>query len=172
MASGISKSEVSRICAELDELLEAFRSRPLGHIEFPYVFANATYVKCRVNGRVVSKAVVISDAHEGLKAAIAAVFAGAAWRRCRVHFMRNVLGKMPKGSADMVVAAIKTIFAQPDKDHVDAQLDEIAAMFEDRFPTVTQMLIDAREDLLAFRHFPEAHWQRVWSTNPLERLNW
>jgi putative transposase len=216
MASGISKSEVSRICADLDEQLEAFRTRPLDHIEFPYVFCDATYVKARVNGRVVSKAVVIatgvsidgnrevlgvdvgdsedgafwtaflrslkarglagvqlviSDAHEGLKAAIAAVFSGACWQRCRVHFVRNVLGKVPKGSADMVVAAIKTIFAQPDKDHVDAQLDEIAAMFEDRFPVVTGMLIEAREDLLAFRHFPEAHWRRIWSTNPLERVN-
>lgn len=216
ISSGVSKSEVSRICGELDGDLEAFRSRPLDHIEFPYVFCDATYVKARVNGRVVSKAVVIatgvsidgnrevlgidvgdsedgafwtaflrslkarglsgvqlviSDAHEGLKAAIAAVFAGASWQRCRVHFMRNVLAKVRKGEADMVLAAIKTIFAQPDATHVNAQLDEIATMLGERFPQVSDMLLDAREDLLAFRHFPEAHWRRIWSTNPLERLN-
>lgn len=216
VASGISKSEVSRICAELDSDLEAFRNRPLDHIEFPYVFADATYLKGRVGGRVVSRAVVvatgvtatgdrevlgvavgdsedgafwtaflqglrarglsgvqlvISDHHLGLKAAIASVFIGAAWQRCRVHFMRNVLAKVPKASAEMVAAAIRTIFAQPDPAHVRSQLDEVTSMLAAQFPAVADMLADAAEDLLAFTGFPHAHWRKIWSTNPLERLN-
>lgn len=214
-ASGISKSEVSRICAELDGDLEVFRTRKLEG-EFPYVFCDATYVKARVKGRVVSRAVVIatgvtssgdrevlgvevgdsedgafwtaflrslrarglsgvqlviSDHHLGLKQAIASVFIGASWQRCRVHFMRNVLAKVPKASAEMVAAAIRTIFAQPDADHVKAQADEIAHMLAGKFPQVAAMLADAREDLLAFCSFPQVHWRKIWSTNPLERLN-
>lgn len=214
--SGISKSEVSRICAQLDGDLEAFRNRPLDHVEFPYVFADATYLKGRVDGRVVSRAVVIatgvtrtgdrevlgvavgdsedgafwtaflqglrarglggvklviSDHHLGLKAAIASVFIGAAWQRCRVHFMRNVLSRVPKASAEMVAAAVRTIFAQPDAAHVRSQLGEVVHMLEDRFPDIAAMLSDATEDLLAFTGFPQAHWRKIWSTNPLERVN-
>jgi len=214
--SGISKSEVSRICAGLDKELNEFRERALDHIAFPYVFADATYVKGRVRGRVVSRAVVvatgvtangdrevlgievgdsedgafwtaffkglrarglggvelvISDHHLGLKSAIEAVFIGAAWQRCRVHFMRNVLAKVPKASAEMVGAAIRTIFAQPDALHVRAQLDEITTMLTAQFPDVATMLCDAAEDLLAFSAFPQAHWRKLWSTNPLERVN-
>jgi transposase-like protein len=216
VASGISKSEVSRICAGLDEEMAAFRVRPLGHVEFPYVFADATFLKGRVGGQVVSRAVVvvtgvamtgerevlgcavgdtededfwteffrslrarglrgvrlvISDAHTGLKAAIAKCFVGAAWQRCRVHFMRNALGKVPKASMDMVAAAIRTIFAQPDAEAVDAQFDRIVATLEPQFPVVAGMLVEAREDLLAFRVFPIEHWRKIWSTNPLERLH-
>jgi putative transposase len=216
VASGISKSEVSRICAELDGDLAAFRSRPLGHVAFPYVFADATYVKGRVNGRVVSRAVVVatgvtatgdrevlgvevgdsedgafwaaflrglrarglagvqlvvSDHHLGLKHAIASVFVGAAWQRCRVHFMRNVLARVPKASAEMVAAAVRTVFAQPDAAHVRSQLEEVARMLAGQFPDVASMLTDAAEDLLAFTGFPQAHWRKVWSTNPLERVN-
>ena len=211
-ASGISKSEVSRICAELDRDLDAFRARPLDHIGFPYVFVDATYLKGRVRGRVVSRAVVIatgvtatgdrevlgvdvgdsedgafwtaflrglrarglggvqlviSDHHLGLKTAISAVFVGAAWQRCRVHFMRNVLARVPKASSEMVAAAIRTIFAQPDGDHVRTQLDEVSRMLEGQFPDVAEMLRDATEDLLAFTGFPPAHWRKIWSTNPL-----
>ena len=114
---------------------------------------------------------VISDAHAGLKAAIAAVMLGATWQRCRVHFMRNVLAQVPKGNAEMVAAAIRTIFAQPDADHVRDQLDVIAAMLGRQFPKVEAMLRDAADDLLAFTAFPVAHWKKIWSTNPLERLN-
>lgn len=216
VASGISKSEVSRICAELDRDLAEFRSRRLDHIEFPYVFADATYVKARVGGRVVSRAVVvatgvtaagdrevlgvevgdsetgafwtaflkglrarglagvalvISDHHLGLKAAIEAVFVGAAWQRCRVHFMRNVLARVPKASAEMVAAAIRTIFAQPDATHVRRQLTEVTAMLRPKFADVADMLADAAEDLLAFTAFPQSHWRKIWSTNPLERVN-
>ena len=114
---------------------------------------------------------VISDHHLGLKAAIGAVFVGASWQRCRVHFMRNVLSKVPKASAEMVAAAIRTIFAQPDPTHVRSQLDEVARMLDDKFPNVATMLRDAAEDLLAFAGFPVAHWRKIWSTNPLERVN-
>jgi putative transposase len=216
VASGISKSEVSRICSELDRDLKVFRDRPLGHDSFVYVFLDATYVKGRVRGRVVSRAVVIatgvtasgdrevlgvdvgdsedgafwtaflkglrargltgvqlviSDHHLGLTAAIGAVFVGASWQRCRVHFMRNVLARVPKASAEMVAAAIRTVFAQPDAAHVRSQLDEVTRMLEAQFTDVAAMLRDAAEDLLAFTSFPIVHWRKIWSTNPLERIN-
>src|SRR3954447_12146694 len=214
--TGISKSEVSRICAELDAEVAAFRDRSLAEQPFPYVFLDATYCKARVNRRVVSQAVVIatgvaadghrevlgfavgdsedgafwtaflrslkarglagtqlviSDAHTGLKQAIGAVLIGAAWQRCRVHFMRNVLARVPKGNAEMVAAAIRTVFAQPDAEHVRSQLDVIAGMLGRQFPQVEAMLREAEDDLLAFTGFPVAHWKKIWSTNPLERLN-
>jgi transposase-like protein len=214
--AGISKSEVSRICAELDQVVAAFRDRPLGHTTFPYVFLDATYVKAHDGASVVSKAVVIatgvtrtgdrevlglavgdsedgafwtaflrslrarglagvrlviSDAHEGLKAAIAAVFLGAAWQRCRVHFLRNVLARIPKGRAEMVLALIRTIWAQPDPVAVREQLDAVAAKLAPGFPAVAAMLREAREDVTAFAAFPLAHWKKIWSTNPLERVN-
>jgi putative transposase len=114
---------------------------------------------------------VISDAHTGLKAAISAIMAGAAWQRCRVHFLRNVLARVPKGSAEMVAAAIRTIFAQPTGVEVTEQLDKVAAMLASKFPQVATMLADAGEDLTAFTGFPVAHWRKLWSTDPLERLN-
>ena len=214
--TGISKSEVSRICADLDQEVGAFRDRSLAEQTFPYVFLDATYCKARVNHRVVSQAVVIatgvradgwrevlgfavgdsedgafwtaflrslkarglggvqlviSDAHIGLKQAISAVLLGAAWQRCRVHFLRNVLAQVPKGSAEMVAAAIRTIFAQPDAAHVREQLGVIAGMLGRQSVKVETMLRDAAEDLLAFTGFPAAHWKKIWSTNPLERLN-
>ena len=215
-AAGISKSEVSRICSELDESLQAFRDRPLDHIEFPYLFLDATYVKARAGGRIVAKAVivatgvarsgdrevlgvevgdsedgafwiaflrglrarglggvklVISDAHSGLREAISSVMLGATWQRCKVHLARNVLAKVPKGSADMVAAAMRTIYAQPDAGHVHDQFDEIVTMLARQFPDAATVLADARDDVLAFTTFPEAHWRKIWSTNPLERLN-
>src|SRR3954465_11916054 len=214
--SGITKSEVSRICADLDAEVAAFRDRTLADQAFPYVFLDATYCKARVNRRVVSQAVVIatgvaadghrevlgfavgdsedgafwtaflrslkarglggtqlviSHAHTGLKAAISAVLLGAAWQRCRVHFMRNVLAQVPRGNSEMVAAAIRTIFAQPEDEHAHSQLDVIAGMLGRQFPAVENMLRDAAEDLLAFTAFPVAHWKKIWSTNPLERLN-
>ncbi|MDH6466311.1 transposase-like protein [Micromonospora sp. A200] len=114
---------------------------------------------------------VISDAHTGLKQAISAVLLGAAWQRCRVHFLRNVLAQVPKGNAEMVAAAIRTIFAQPDAAHVREQLDVIAGMLGRQLPKVETMLRDAAHDLLAFTGFPPSHWKKIWSTNPLERLN-
>jgi putative transposase len=214
--SGISRSEVSRICAELDTEVAAFRDRSLSDVAFPYVFLDATYCKARVSGRVCSQAVVIatgvsadgrrevlgfdvgdsedgafwtafcrglkarglrgvclviSDAHEGLKGAISSVLLGASWQRCKVHFLRNVLAQIPKGNAEMVLAAIRTIFAQPDSAHVYEQFETIASMLGRQSPKVETMLRDARDDLLAFASFPLEHWKKIWSTNPLERLN-
>jgi putative transposase len=214
--AGVSKSQVSRICAELDQAVATFRERRLDHIEFPYVFLDATYVKAHEGAHVVSKAVVvatgvaqsgdrevlglgvgdsesgafwtaflrslrsrglagvrlvISDAHEGLKGAVDSVMLGAAWQRCRVHFLRDVLAKVPKASAEMVAAAIRTVFAQPDAGAVSQQLDSIAAKLGRQFPDVEAMLQEAAADICAFAAFPQAHWKKIWSTNPLERLN-
>jgi transposase-like protein len=214
--SGISKSEVSRICSNLDEEMAAWRTRRLDHVEFPYLFADATYLKGRVHGQVVSRAVVvvtgvamtgerevlgcavgdteteafwaeffrslrargltgvrlvISDHHTGLKTAIARCFVGAAWQRCRVHFMRNVLAKVNRANGEMVAAAIRTIFAQPTAEAVFSQFDRIVDTLTGQFPDVTAMLTDARHDLLAFTAFPIEHWRKLWSTNPLERLH-
>ena len=214
--TGISKSEVSRICAQLDAEVALWRTRTLDHLAFPYVFLDATYCKVRLNSRVVSQAVVIatgvsadgrrevlgcatgdseneafwteflrdlrdrgltgvqlviSDAHRGLVNAIGTVFQGTAWQRCRVHFMRNVLAKVSKGHDEMVAATIRTIFAQPGQAEVRAHVDLVAEMLTDKFPAVAQMLLDAKADLTAFSDFPQAHWRKIWSTNPLERLN-
>jgi putative transposase len=221
--TGISTSEVSRICADLDAEVAAFADRSLSGTAFPYVFLDATYCKARIGGgkggkgsRVASQAVVvatgvsadgrrevlgfavgdsedgalwtaflrslkarglhgtqlvISDAHVGLTSAIAAVMVGCAWQRCRVHFLRNVLAQVPKGSAEMVAAAIRTIFAQPDAEHVRDQLDVIATMLGRQFPKVEAMLRDAADDITAFADFPVAHGKKIWSTNPLERVN-
>ena len=115
---------------------------------------------------------VISDHHRGLMNAIGAVMVGASWQRCRVHFMRNVLAKVPKGNTEMVAAAIRTVFAQPIGPLVRAQVEIVATMLEPKLPVVADMLrAGAREQITAFADFPEAHWRKVWSTNPLERLN-
>ena len=113
----------------------------------------------------------ISDHHLGLKAAVATVMIGAAWQRCRVHFMRNVLARVPRANAEMVAAAIRTIFAQPDAGAVAEQFDRIVATLEREFADLASMLAEAREDLLAFSTFPLEHWRKIWSTNPLERLH-
>jgi putative transposase len=114
---------------------------------------------------------VISDHHRGLMNAIGATMVGASWQRCRVHFMRNVLAKVPKGNTEMVAAAIRTIFAQPSGPLVRAQVETVAAMLDPKLPVVADMLRQAREEITAFADFPEAHWRKVWSTNPLERLS-
>jgi len=114
---------------------------------------------------------VVSDHHLGLKEAIEKVFVGASWQRCRVHFMRNALSKVPKQKAQMVAAAIKTIFAQPDRAHIERQLSEVADTLRFAFPDVSSLLEESQADLLAFSTFPMAHWTKLWSTNPLERVN-
>jgi transposase-like protein len=114
---------------------------------------------------------VISDAHAGLKTAIGSVLLGASWQRCRVHFLRNVLAQVPRGSAEMVAATIRTIFAQPGPGQVREQLDVIAGMLGRQFPKVEAMLHEAADDITAFAAFPVSHWKKIWSTNPLERLN-
>ena len=111
---------------------------------------------------------VISDAHTGLIAAIQTVFHGSAWQRCRVHFMRNVLANVQKTAGPMVASIIRTIFAQPDREHILSQFQEVTTMLKRSHPKVAVMLDDARHDLLAFASFPQRHWRQIWSTNPLE----
>jgi putative transposase len=213
--SGISKSQVSRLCQELDGVVAQFRGRRLEG-PYPYVWLDATFVKVRRQGRVVAMAVVIaigvkasgerevlgfdvgpsedgafwlaflrglvargltgvqlavSDAHQGLKAAIAAVLAGASWQRCRVHFVRNALALVPKGAQAMVAATIRTVFAQPDAASAREQWRRVADGFRARWPRLAALLDEAEADVLAYLAFPPEHWRQIWSTNPLERLN-
>jgi transposase-like protein len=113
----------------------------------------------------------ISDAHEGLKAAVAAVLPGASWQRCRTHFMRNLLSKVPKTAQGLVGSLVRSIFAQPSSEDVWAQHGRIVEQLESRFPEVAEMLADASTDVLAFTAFPKIHWRQIWSNNPQERLN-
>ena len=215
--SGVSKSEVSRICAGLDETVEAFRSRRLDHIEFPYVYLDATYLNVRNSvaqpasmATVVATGVtadgnreilgcdvgdseseafwqqflaslkdrglhgvrlVISDAHRGLAAAAGRHFQGAAKQRCRVHFIRNLLAVVPRSHQHMAAALFRTIFAQPDADAVTAAWDQVKDQLDASFPKAGPLMDAAKTDVLAFAAFPKAHWQKIWSTNPLERIN-
>lgn len=114
---------------------------------------------------------VVSDCHEGLKQAVQAVCVGASWQRCRVHFMRNVLHKVQKTHQGMVSAAVRNIFMQPSYEHAAEMLEEVARRFEVRFPKVSELLWHSREDILAYYAFPCDHWRKIYSTNPLERLN-
>ncbi|HKZ55666.1 MAG TPA: IS256 family transposase [Anaerolineales bacterium] len=114
---------------------------------------------------------VTSDAHEGLKAAVEQVLAGSTWQRCRVHFMRNVLAHIPKGSKSVVAAALRTIFAQPDRAAATQQLREVVKAMASRWPRGADVVARAEEDVLAYMAFPVEHWTRIYSTNPLERLN-
>jgi putative transposase len=114
---------------------------------------------------------VISDAHGGLKEAINAVFAGASWQRCRVHFMRNVLAHIPKGDKAMVAAAVRTIFAQPNREAAGQQLQYVAEKLQPTWPKAAQVLLAGEQDVLAYMTFPKEHWTRIYSTNILERLN-
>jgi putative transposase len=114
---------------------------------------------------------VISDAHEGLRQAIAKVLHEASWQRCRVHFMRNLLSVVPKQAQDAVAALVRMIFAEPDHVTAMTKLHEVARMLEERFPHAAELLEDAAEDVLAHLHFPREHRRRLHSTNPLERLH-
>ncbi len=114
---------------------------------------------------------VVSDAHEGLKAAIAAVLPGASWQRCRTHAMRNLLSKVPRSAQPVVATLVRTVFAQPDSASTWAQLDRVVEQLQERFPDVAAALVDMAPDLLAFTAFPKEHWKQVWSNNPQERLN-
>jgi putative transposase len=213
---GISKSQESRLCEELDEEVERFRNRPLEG-PYPYVWLDATYLKARQDGRVVSVAVVIavgvkgetgerevlgldvgpsedgafwrsflrslvarglsgvrlvtSDSHRGLKGAIEAMLQGASWQRCRVHFMRNALSLVPKAAQQMVGATIRTVFAQPNVSSAREQWRRVADGFRSRFPKLADLMDEAEEDVLSYATFPPEHWQKIWSNNPLERLN-
>jgi transposase-like protein len=212
--TGISKSEVSRLCAEIDERVKAFLNRPLEG-DWPYLWLDATYVKVRQAGRIVSVAViiavavnaqgrrevlgitvmpseaeafwteflrsltrrglrgvklVISDAHEGLKAAAAKVL-GASWQRCRVHFMRNALACVGKRNRAMVAAALRNAFEQPNREASRAQWTKLIDAFADPADKLAKLMREAEDDVFAYMAFPKDHWSQLHSTNPLERLN-
>jgi transposase-like protein len=212
--SGISKSQVSRLCAEIDDKISAFLDRPLEG-DWPYLWLDATYVRCRSGGRIVSTAVIIavavnsdgrrevlgidigpseaetfwteflrklarrglrgvklvvSDAHEGLKAAVARVL-NATWQRCRVHFMRNVLAHAGKSGRRVVSAFIATAFAQEDADSARAQWRQVADQLRPKVPKLAALMDEAEPDVLAYMSFPNDHRLKLHSTNPLERLN-
>ncbi|MGD2253715.1 MAG: IS256 family transposase [Anaerolineales bacterium] len=114
---------------------------------------------------------VTSDSHKGLKGAMAAVLTGTTWQRCRVHCMRNVLAHVPKRDKSIVAAAIRTIFAQPSQEAARQQLAEVVKAMETRWPKAAEVLIAAEEDVLSYMTFPPEHWSRIYSTNPLERVN-
>jgi putative transposase len=212
--SGISKSQVSRLCGEIDDKVQTFLNRPLEG-DWPYVWLDATYVKVRQAGRIVSVAViiavgvnsdgrreilgmdigpseaetfwteflrklarrglrgvklVISDAHEGLKAAIARVL-HATWQRCRVHLMRNLLAHAGRQGRGVASAFIATAFAQEDAEAAKAQWRKVADQLRPKLPKLAAFMDAAEADVLAYMDFPAAHRAKLHSTNPLERLN-
>lgn len=114
---------------------------------------------------------VVSDAHLGLKSAIASVLHGAAWQRCRIHFVRNALSLEPKSTEQTVAAMLCTVFVQPDAAAAREQWRKVVDGFRGRFPRVAELMDNAEEDVLAYLGFPREHWRQIWSTNPLERLN-
>lgn len=116
-------------------------------------------------------ALVVSDAHRGLRRAIEEVFLGAGWQRCRVHFLRNLLALVPKEGQGMVLAAVRLIFQQPDKESAQLELRTLAERLEEKLPRVAALLVEAEPEILAHMDFPGEHWRQVSSTNPLERLN-
>jgi transposase-like protein len=114
---------------------------------------------------------VVSDAHVGLTKAVGRMFQGCSWQRCRVHFARNLLQTVPKAQQEMVAAALRSVFTQQSAATVEEQWDQVAAMLSAKFPKAAELMATAREDVLAFRHFPVSHWRKLWSTNLLERVN-
>ena len=212
--SGISKSQVSKLCKDIDERVHAFLDRPLVG-EWPYLWLDATYLKQRESGRIVSVAaiiamavntdgkreivglhigpseaetfwsgflrslarrglrgvkLVISDAHEGLKAAIRRVFS-ATWQRCRVHWMRNALSYVSKTQQSMVAAALRQTFIQPDRTQASQTLRHVADQLRQKWPKLASFIDDSETDVLSHLDFPEQHRTKIHSTNPLERLN-
>jgi putative transposase len=212
--TGISKSQISRLCAEIDGKVATFLDRPLEG-DWPYVWLDATYVKVRQDGRIVSVAVIIavgantagrrevlgmaigpseaetfwtdflrklarrglrgvklvvSDAHEGIKAAVSKVLC-ATWQRCRVHFMRNVLAHAGKQGRRVVSAFIGTAFAQDDAQAARAQWRQVADQLRPRARKLAELMDEAETDVLAYMTFPPAHRTKLHSTNPIERLN-
>ena len=213
---GISSSQVSRICEQLDEVVESFLGRPLDGGPYPYVWLDGLTQKVREGGRIVNVCVVVatgvnadrqreilgmdvgasedgafwlaflrsltarglsgvelvtSDAHQGLKNAIAAVFAGASWQRCRTHFMANLLTRVPKRAQPGVATMVRTIYQQLSPAEVHGQLDRVVEQLREPFAQVAELLADAAPDILAFTAFPVAHWQKLCSNNPQKRLN-
>ena len=213
---GISKSQVSEMARELDQMVEAFRSRPLDAGPYTYVWIDALSQRCREGGRVVNVScaiatgvnadghreimgvdvftsedgaswtsflhglvarglggvkLVVSDDHLGLKQAIAAVLPGASWQRCRVHFLRNLLARVPKSAQTMVATLVRSIFDQVDANSVWVQHGRVVEQLQERFAEAAELLAEAGPDVLAFASFPHEHWRQIWSNNPQERLN-
>jgi transposase-like protein len=211
---GISRSQVSRLCEEIDVRVKAFLDRPIEG-DWPYLWIDATYIKVRQNGRIVSVAVivavganadgrrevlgmaigpseaetfwtdflrglarrglrgvklVISDAHEGIKAAVSKVM-HATWQRCRVHFMRNVMAHAGKSGRRVVSAFMSAAFAQDDAEAARQQWRKVADQLRPRLSKLAGLLDEAETDVLAYMTFPAAHRAKLHSTNPLERLN-
>jgi transposase-like protein len=211
---GVSKSQVSRLCEEIDERVKTFLDRPLEG-DWPYLWVDATYVRVRNNGRIVSVAVivavgvnadgrrevlgmdigpseaetfwtdflrklrrrglrgvklVISDAHEGIKAAVAKIL-HATWQRCRVHFMRNALAHAGRSGRRVVSAFIATAFAQDDAEAAKQQWRRVADQLRAKLPKLAALMDDAEPDVLAYMSFPAPHRAKLHSTNPIERLN-
>ena len=212
--SGIGKSTVSKLCKDIDERVGGFLDRPLAG-DWPYLWLDATYLKQREGGRIISVAaiiavavntdgkreivglhigpseaetfwstflkslvrrglsgvkLVISDAHEGLKAAIRRVFS-ASWQRCRVHWMRNALSYVPKAQQSMAAAAMRQAFIQPDRATASQALRHVADQLRDKCPKLGSFIDDSETDVLAHLDFPSQHRTRIHSTNSLERLN-
>jgi transposase-like protein len=212
--SGISKSQVSRLCEEIDVRVKAFLDRPIEG-DWPYVWVDATYLKVRQAGRIVSVAVtiavgvngdgrrevlgmaigaseaetfwtdflrslarrglrgvklVVSDAHEGIKAAVSRVF-NATWQRCRVHFARNAMAHAGKSGRRVVSAFIATAYAQETPEAASGQWRKVADQLRPSVPKLARMMDTAEEDVLAYMSFPPQHRTKLHSTNPLERLN-
>ena len=185
--TGISKSQVSRLCGEIDGKIADFLDRPLEG-EWPYVWLDATYVKARRDGTSEAETfwtdflrklarrglrgvkLVISDAHEGLKAAIVRVL-NTSWQRCRVHFMRNVLAHAGKQGRRVVAAFIATAFAQDDAEAARIQWRQVADQLRPRVKKLAELMDEAESDVLAYMSFPPAHRPKLHSTNPIERVN-
>ena len=214
--TGLSKSHVSLMAAELDGMVEGFRSRKLDAGPYTFVWIDALTQKVREGGRTVNVhaliatavnadgkreilgievassedgagwlaflrglvarglsgvALVTSDCHQGLRDAIAAVLPGAAWQRCRTHYHRNLLTRVPKSAQPWVSTLVRTIFEQPGAASVRAQHAQVVTALEAKFPQAAAHLDEAREDILAFTAFPREVWRQIWSNNPQERLN-
>jgi len=214
--TSLSKSQVSLMAAELDDMVEGFRSRRLDAGPYTFVWIDALTQKVREGGRTVNVHALIatgvnaggrreilgidvassedgagwlaflrglvarglsgvqlvtSDCHQGLRDAIASVLPGAAWQRCRTHYHRNLLTKVPKSAQPWVSTLVRTIFEQPDAASVRAQHHQVVSALEAKFPAAASHLDEARDDILAFTAFPREIWRQVWSNNPQERLN-
>ena len=131
----------------------------------------ASFLRSLVARGLSGVGLVTSDAHRGLKGAVEAMLQGASWQRCRVHFMRNALSLVQKAAQQMVGATIRTVFAQPDARSAQEQWRRVADGFRSRFPKLAELMDEAEQDVLAYAAFPAEHWQKIWSNNPLERLN-
>ena len=186
--SGVSKSQVSRLCEGIDERVNAFLARPIEGV-WPYLWIDATCVKVREAGRIVSMTVmvavgvntdrrrevlgvtlVVADNQKGLRAAAAKAFS-ATHQRCRVHWLRNALAHVPAKQRPAAVAMLKTIFAQDGAEAAHARWRQVAEALRERFPKLAELMDDTREDVLAYMTFPREHWPQIASTNPPERPN-